>query len=250
MTLDLASAEWSSLHDAYGPATELPSLLAGLDDEPTDVLDELYGRICHQGSIYPASIAAFPHLIRIAGNAELDTRTEILALAGLICESRDLASALQSSSHANAFSAAVPVASALASQSLSETIDANEGIYLLKAAMAFAGHPGLARLLDGLVNEEFVLNCPSCDVDLYVWPANQGLNVAAEDPVSEPDAKKTQVTKGKTPTEGGAELDRLLSSAPSLDAARRQVPYIFGTATCPACETKFPLADALIAETA
>jgi hypothetical protein len=246
MTLDLASAEWSSLHDAYGPATELPSLLAGLDDQPTDVLDELYGRIYHQGSIYPASIAAFPHLIRSAENAELDTRTEILALAGLICESRDLASALQSSSHADSFSAAVPVAGALANQSLRETTDANEGIYLLKAAMSFAGYPGLARLLDGLVNEEFVLNCPSCDVDLYVSPTTEGLNVTAEDPVLEPRAKKTQVTKGKMPKEGGAELDGLLSSALSLDAVGRQIPYIFGTATCPACNAKFTLADALI----
>jgi hypothetical protein len=247
MTLDLDSPEWSSLQDAYGPATVIPSLLTALANQDDDMLDELYDRICHQGSIYSASIAAFPHLIRIANDAEtLDAQSDALALAGLICESNDLPSALQSSSHADSFSAALPLARELSNQALRETTDANDGIYFLKAAMSFAGYASLARVLDGVVNEEFTLNCPDCDVDLYVTPTERGLTVAAEDPVSQPRAKKTQVSKGTPVGEGGAELDRLLSSAPSLADVGRQVAYIFGSASCPACGAKFSLISALI----
>jgi hypothetical protein len=251
MTLDLASAEWSSLEDAFGPAIALPALLAALESQTDDVLDELYSRICHQGSIYSASIAAFPHLISSAGNAEtIQNRTELLALAGQICESHDLESMLQHSSFAEEFSAALPAAYALACEGLRQTSDANDGIYLLKAAMSFAGYASLAKVLDGIVNEEFTLSCPGCGFDLYIWPVGQGLNVAAEDPVSQTGTKKTQVSKGRVSTDGGEELGRLLSSAPSLTAVGHQIPYIFGNATCPTCKAKFSLVDALLDEAA
>lgn len=57
---------WSELYHAYGPATDVPDQLRALfsDDAETrnSVLYTLYGNIFHQGSVYPATLAAVPFL--------------------------------------------------------------------------------------------------------------------------------------------------------------------------------------------
>ena len=64
--LDLHSAAWASLAAAYGHAEKIPALLQDLRQGDAEALDDLYGHICHQGTIYPASVAAFPHLVSMA----------------------------------------------------------------------------------------------------------------------------------------------------------------------------------------
>ena len=73
--LPLDSPRWASLTHAYGAASDTPKLLGELLASPNrDVgdptWDSLFGSICHQGSIYEASWAAFPHLAAIAERAE------------------------------------------------------------------------------------------------------------------------------------------------------------------------------------
>jgi hypothetical protein len=253
MALDLNSTKWTLLQDAYGAATGIPSLLTLLRDKNVDSLDELYGRICHQGSIYSASIAAFPHLVLIAENAGFSRiQVDILSLAGAICESRDIETALFASDYADSFKASIPTAEKLAVAALPRITDPNSGIYLLKAALSFSAFVGPARVLDGFVNEEFALSCPCCGADLYVWPAPEGLAVAAEDPVSFPSTTRIPVAKGPISSPQNFKvygwLTKVLSSTPSLAMVASQIPYLFGTASCPACAASFSLFDALIDE--
>ena len=70
--LPLDSQEWSQLQDAFGAATNIPSLLDQLAANPLphrDYRDEpwfsLWSSLCHQENVYDASYAAVPHIVRI-----------------------------------------------------------------------------------------------------------------------------------------------------------------------------------------
>jgi hypothetical protein len=67
--LSLDSARWTELTDAYGRASNIPRLIRDLqryppgDDERAEPYFSLWSALCHQGTAYPASFAAFPHLV-------------------------------------------------------------------------------------------------------------------------------------------------------------------------------------------
>src|SRR4051794_37706772 len=57
--------DWASLRDAYGSAEQIPALLAAAERGGTGegcAWDDLWGRLCHQGTVYTASYAALPAL--------------------------------------------------------------------------------------------------------------------------------------------------------------------------------------------
>lgn len=96
--LDLRSAAWASLTNGYGGAEKIPALLQDLRRGDAEALDDLYGHICHQGSIYPASVAAFPHLVSMAATVTSpDLRAGVLSLAASIHESVGLDEELKAS---------------------------------------------------------------------------------------------------------------------------------------------------------
>ncbi|MFD6443799.1 HEAT repeat domain-containing protein [Promicromonospora sp. NPDC060204] len=62
--------DWTTVSHAYGEATDLPEMLRALaldDDTGTDnAAGDLWGSICHQGTVYSASAAVVPFLARLA----------------------------------------------------------------------------------------------------------------------------------------------------------------------------------------
>ncbi|MGR6998632.1 HEAT repeat domain-containing protein [Yinghuangia aomiensis] len=81
---------WSTVDHAYGPAEDLPGLLRAFAEGGPDAgeaLNELYGSIVHQGTVYAASVHAAPYLARIAacGRQTVDA----LGLLGCLAESED-----------------------------------------------------------------------------------------------------------------------------------------------------------------
>ncbi|HEX6681235.1 MAG TPA: hypothetical protein VF062_00455 [Candidatus Limnocylindrales bacterium] len=87
MTEDMDAIDWASLGHAYGTATDTPDLIAGLvsDDreQVSDALSELAGSIHHQGSVYPATVAAVPFLVDAALRARHERAHQVLAIAML-----------------------------------------------------------------------------------------------------------------------------------------------------------------------
>lgn len=85
---DLDSIAWYDLTHAYGPALDIPELLRQLvsasGEEADEVVEELYSSICHQGTVYPASVAAVAFLARLAASGV--HTAELLALLGAIAE--------------------------------------------------------------------------------------------------------------------------------------------------------------------
>jgi hypothetical protein len=55
--------DWRTLNHAYGNAADIAGLLQQLSPEPkASVWEELWSRLCHQGTVYSASFAALPAL--------------------------------------------------------------------------------------------------------------------------------------------------------------------------------------------
>lgn len=81
---------WSTVHHAYGSAEDLAGLLrtfAEGGEEAEEALDELYGSIVHQGTVYAASVDAAPYLARIAASSR--QTVDALRLLGCLAESED-----------------------------------------------------------------------------------------------------------------------------------------------------------------
>lgn len=75
---------WQDLQHAYGGAKDTPAWLLALLSEHAEerehALSELWGSICHQGSVYEASCAAVPFLIEILEQVPDQRKVEILEL--------------------------------------------------------------------------------------------------------------------------------------------------------------------------
>ncbi|MDX3568308.1 hypothetical protein [Streptomyces sp. ID05-47C] len=93
-TLALAGLDdrpWPELDHAYGSAEDLPAVLralAGDDPEATaGALEELYGSILHQGTVYAATAEAVPFLAHLAAAGHRSA--DLLVLLGGIARSTD-----------------------------------------------------------------------------------------------------------------------------------------------------------------
>lgn len=81
---------WKKLEHGYGSGdTQVPDLLKKLEKYPKsgsddDPFSDLFGCICHQGTAYPASYAAVPHIARIVEANPKKVHSEYFALPLLI----------------------------------------------------------------------------------------------------------------------------------------------------------------------
>ncbi|WP_030848041.1 hypothetical protein [Streptomyces sp. NRRL F-4474] len=86
---ELDAVDWHDLTHAYGPAADVPDLIRALyaDDDDTvgEAIDELYGNIHHQGTVYPASARAVPFLAHAVLHAP-GRRDELLMLLAVLAD--------------------------------------------------------------------------------------------------------------------------------------------------------------------
>jgi len=86
--ISLDDKQWLELQDAYGSAQNIPSLLAAVEADPSPKRDgeegpwfSLWSALCHQQTVYSASFAAVPHLLRIAGAASWPFAWDLIGLS-------------------------------------------------------------------------------------------------------------------------------------------------------------------------
>ena len=91
---DLDQVDWARLKHAYGPATDVPAMLRELagDGEASHAFDQLFTSLNHQGSVYSATSAAIPFLIRIL---EGGRRSELVHFLGSVAEAEDASIGLE-----------------------------------------------------------------------------------------------------------------------------------------------------------
>jgi hypothetical protein len=86
--------EWQHLRHAYGPATDIPELLARARTDtrrgytPDSTWFSLWSALCHQGDTYSASYAAVPYLVGLAELPAYRGNCDPLLLASSIEASR------------------------------------------------------------------------------------------------------------------------------------------------------------------
>ena len=87
----LNAIPWANLKHAYGSADEVPMWLCRLaspdDSVCKDAMSDLYGSICHQNWICPATAYAVPYLIELLQEPAVRGKDEILELLADIVES-------------------------------------------------------------------------------------------------------------------------------------------------------------------
>ncbi len=80
----LRDVDWAALEHAYGDASGVPGMIDGLssprEEDRAWAIDALDASIHHQGSVYSASTAAVPFLVRLAEEPGLEGRAKILVL--------------------------------------------------------------------------------------------------------------------------------------------------------------------------
>lgn len=168
--LSLDDPKWNELQAAYGSANEVPGLLKRVYANPTDeeTLDELWSSLCHQGTIYSASLPAVPHLVSTVINSTLKDRMGPLLLAGAIAES--LGRPTETLKANSVFDQYCSKAIELLTDSIKYGNLVDEELrYSLSALAAFLKDSKLANFL---ANADCGFECPKCGADIDYFEAD------------------------------------------------------------------------------
>ncbi|MCO1597710.1 hypothetical protein M8C17_21400 [Micromonospora sp. RHAY321] len=87
----LEAIAWGELSHAYGSAHDTPGLLRQAGSADSEVaskaISELHGSVFHQGTVYPATVAAVPFLAELAAGAA-NRRDEVVWMLGMLADER------------------------------------------------------------------------------------------------------------------------------------------------------------------
>ncbi|WP_342373330.1 hypothetical protein PCC79_06400 [Propioniciclava soli] len=160
--------DWTSVRDAYGPATGVPELLhrVAADNHDDEAWQDLWGRLCHQGTVYSASFAALPYLARLATEAAPAGYEDALHLLAAIAASTDVASdcADTRANYATEFSDGALIASRNLALAQSDT----EFLYGLAALAGLEREGDWANIFSAISDGELLVACPLCGEDVWV----------------------------------------------------------------------------------
>ncbi|MFG1820432.1 hypothetical protein ACGFIF_42215 [Kribbella sp. NPDC049174] len=234
--------EWASLQDAYGSAERVPALLATAAAAGADhgaPWDELWGRLCHQGTVYSASYAALPTLAQMSAQHDPSGYVAALHLAAAIIASND--GPEDTAVVRRRYAHEVADLRIVAARNLQHATGDTEFVYGLQALMTFEDGGVWQRTLDRLANGEASLECPSCGEDLL-------LNLDSRKPRVVSFADASLASTAVTPLEPSAPTveGRLLALAQTNDRAAiaTKLTYLFGGSSCPRCQASFEVPEA------
>ncbi|MFF7492868.1 hypothetical protein [Streptomyces rubiginosohelvolus] len=231
--------DWSTLHDAYGPAHAIPGLLDRAIGRDQEAINGLWGRLCHQGTITPASIAALPHLADIAktegaGDWALDLAG---AIAGGLLQPHG---ADEEVAHCAATLAELR---AMAAARLRSGLDGKIYLSRLRAMLAFDGQPLWFEALDDFTDSFFTVACPHCEAPVTTAVGDYGCyssirhwNLGDVHRVPLRPAVPHELTG----------TGRMLHESAVRDGQQRfawGLTHLFGQAECPGCGSVFGIAD-------
>ncbi|MGW7202155.1 hypothetical protein [Streptomyces sp. NPDC054837] len=239
----MTTINWAELTHAYGSAEDIPGLFAQLGG-PDDgkVWNDLWSALCHQGSVYEASWAAMPVLADIARGRAPGEPLQAVLMAGLITTDPDPA---RRERCAHEIEELLGVARGLFAAG---HLEMGDFVYLQMAVLAFEDAGVWASALEGLLNEEYELECPACEDGLFVAFGSYGHFSVAGDYVTGPGAEDEEGRARLLPAdperlEGiGARLHREAVEA-GRDEVALALTYVFGRAHCPSCDAGFGVSD-------
>lgn len=243
--------DWTTLQDAYGSAAEIPSLLDQISPDPrADVWEELWSRLCHQGSVYSGSFAAIPRLTQAAAAWQPSDRPMVLSLAGAIFAGDDQAS--EFADMREKYQDELTRLRELTEETLaSAAVAADEFAQVLQALMAFEGIRPWATEFDRLDGGEFEVSCPTCGTNLHVAIGTDGFFTSEDDYVVAANVKKQPLQPAR-PASLTSLAKRLYDAA--MNAGHKElatsITYLFGDGTCVNCHQHFSVSERIEAESA
>lgn len=216
-------------------------------DPDADIWGEVWSCLCHQMSVYTASFAALPRLTETARGWAPADRTMVLALCGAIVAGAEQVRKEAGDVRAT-YAAEIGELLRLVNETMCAPIGETDFIYMLQAALAFENVPVWDESLDRLVDGEYEVDeCPGCQAHLYVVIGDDERFTTSGDY-----ALDDAVPKGELSPAAPAELDdvarRIYGTADDLgqeDVAKKLL-YVFGTGTCPDCDTRFSVAERIV----
>jgi hypothetical protein len=212
--------EWSLLGHAYGPADDIPGLLgqAGTD-EHSAAWDDLWSRLCHQGSVYSASFAALPLLSEMAAG-----QVNALLLAAAIVSSVD--QQFDEIDPHRTYPAEMARLKETTEAALQNQTDEDTYVYLLQALLAFEGVEVWSDQLDRINDGEFEVVCSHCEEESSV---ELGQGTPAESAQLSGIGKRLH--------------DRAIADGHPQVAEK--LTHLFGEADCAACGERFRVDEAV-----
>jgi len=236
---------WAALQHAYGSAQDLPRLLAAAAADTghdREVWEQLWGRICHQGTVYSASYAALPALATIAERRAPAGYVEPLHLAAAIIGSTD--GPEDAADVRRRYAAELSTCRDLAERNLELADGFVEYVYGLQALMALEGIPIWQNRLQSLADEELELYCPNCGEDLYLGLAGPEFKATVAFPDGPSTATPIIPADPIDLQDGAARMHALALRHGQTDVAAKML-YMLGRAICPLCGGNFQIPSAL-----
>ena len=234
--------DWGKLNHAYGTAEDVPELLARMSpDGKNEVWSELWGRLCHQSTVFSASFAALPALEEAAAGWSAAERIQPLVLAA------GIVAACGAPEHYLA--GLEPVIDSLRALGLESVVlpgrTPTEFIYLAQSVLALEGDRLWGRSLEGLVDREFSAACPNCHARLSVGVAESRFFFALGNWRNAGTEPRTWPVR---PASELAEVGRRLTAwalAAEQPEVAAQLPSLFGSGRCPSCDAELSVPEAL-----
>lgn len=229
--------DWADLRHAYGAAGDVPALLTVLSpDASAPVWEELWSRLCHQGTVYTASFAALPLLLESAARWQATDRAMVLSLAGAILASKDVIGPPRSlllAPHQNSILQFEQLA--LESLEVGDMSDA-DFVHVAQATLAFRGDPLWGSQLDRLLDGEFEGECPECGACVMAVVGEYGCFLTTEEWFGRPEPKRLPIAPMEASSLSGVG-GWLYEAADRADhdVVAEWVRYLFGRGTCPEC---------------
>ncbi|MEU2493272.1 hypothetical protein [Streptomyces sp. NPDC007883] len=232
--------DWSRLCDAYGSAERTPELLdclgAGAGEE---VWRELWGRLCHQGTVSSASFAAIPRLAEVARHGQSDDSSRALVLAGAI-----MRGALQNHGADDVIllcSAAVEDLRRLADERLVDRPDGYLGLF--SVLLALEGHALWSEVIDDFTDDFYEVGCPHCASSVTVAIGDHGHYSSIRD-WHRGDVHRLPLRPiGPDRLRGVGRRMYETAVRDAQDKLARGITHLFGCAECGECGSVFNVAD-------
>ncbi|HEY9372943.1 hypothetical protein [Streptomyces sp.] len=221
------------------PSEDLSATFArmgGADEEK--IWSALFEDICHQGSVYDDSFLALPFLAAIATGDAPGDEHQAVSMAGLIVSA---ANEERTARYAAEIAALRPVGERL----LAAANGHYDFVDMLQGVLAFEGERLWSQSrLEGLVENEYEVECPSCWSEMFLSFGDDGDYAEAggsRTPLRPADPRDLAPLP--------ARLRRTAAEA-GLEDVARGVTFLFGTADCPDCEVEFAVSEQVAAQAA
>ncbi|WRZ88673.1 hypothetical protein OHB54_06125 [Streptomyces sp. NBC_01007] len=245
--------DWSQLHHAYGTAEDVPGLLDAARPNAQDPSwDELWSRLCHQGTVYSASYAALPALTEMARQWSAVDRRMPLYLAGSIVASTD--QPYGADDPQVTYASQISDLAQLTEEALQDpglTDNPTTYVDLLGTLLSFQGVEVWGEQFDGLNDEEYEVPCPTCDTENFIVFGEYGFFSTTDSMYMRTSTSARQVPLRSQAPASFEGLAQKLHSRALTDGQpdiARKLTYVFGSAQCAECDAVFSVEEAIVAQ--